>query len=505
MNAVSVFHWIDLLILRPTLIVVLIGTVVHLCRSQSASTRHWLMLCAFVCLPLIPLLNNLVPATPLQLLPASWGTQTDSGSTVSLSPLLSWIVSIYAAGVVLILIKLAADLTSVIRLRNNLSDVEDPSALEILSDLRGKLVISRHIQLKTTEQVMPPFAFGLRRPTVVLPVDILQRPTACITAVMAHELAHVKRFDWPTAVVGRIICSLFWFLPWVWWLWSWLEYLAENACDDQVLELNIPGYEYAEQLMAITQDRHCGFAVAAFKQRAGLYHRIRSLLDEQISHQPINGKVRTAITLIFTAMLVPLAALKATAIEEQAKKWLENISDYEWIILSKAAEPTPVPEVKSEPGSTTVEIKPITYIAPSELEPTIKVAASYSYNIEPSVTNPGLSKPSIALPTPEINQFPTQPQLPEPTHMVLPKYPYRAESLGIEGKVTVRYDVEADGSVSNVNIINATPANIFDKAALHAVRQMKYPPQNDHGTPVVFEGITNQIIFRMEEKNHRRR
>ncbi len=57
---------------------------------------------------------------------------------------------------------------------------------------------------------------------------------------------------------------------------------------------------------------------------------------------------------------------------------------------------------------------------------------------------------------------------------VAPDYPRSAERRGIEGSVEVRYDIAADGTVENVEVVDTTHPGIFDRAALRAVESWQY-------------------------------
>ncbi len=61
-----------------------------------------------------------------------------------------------------------------------------------------------------------------------------------------------------------------------------------------------------------------------------------------------------------------------------------------------------------------------------------------------------------------------------PTMRIEPKYPVAAAKAGTEGSVVLKFDVEADGSVSNVEVINGKPAYVFDKSAVTALKQWRY-------------------------------
>ncbi|MCP4320881.1 MAG: energy transducer TonB, partial [Alteromonadales bacterium] len=53
-------------------------------------------------------------------------------------------------------------------------------------------------------------------------------------------------------------------------------------------------------------------------------------------------------------------------------------------------------------------------------------------------------------------------------------YPIEAAKAGTEGSVVLKFDVEADGSVSHVEVVNGKPAYVFDKVAITALKQWRY-------------------------------
>lgn len=64
-----------------------------------------------------------------------------------------------------------------------------------------------------------------------------------------------------------------------------------------------------------------------------------------------------------------------------------------------------------------------------------------------------------------------------PLQRVEPAYPYRAQQAGIEGFVTVRFAVDSDGRVQNVEVIEAKPKRQFERAAIQAVSKWRYQPR----------------------------
>ncbi len=81
--------------------------------------------------------------------------------------------------------------------------------------------------------------------------------------------------------------------------------------------------------------------------------------------------------------------------------------------------------------------------------------------------------------------------------MVPPTYPNRALNLGIEGYVDVQFSVTAMGSTDNVQVVAAVPENVFDRAALRAVKRWKYlPDEARKASPAV---LRERIRFSIQD------
>ncbi|KAA5801068.1 energy transducer TonB [Alkalicaulis satelles] len=55
-----------------------------------------------------------------------------------------------------------------------------------------------------------------------------------------------------------------------------------------------------------------------------------------------------------------------------------------------------------------------------------------------------------------------------------PEYPRAAQRRNLEGHVTVRYTVNEDGEVSDVEVVEATPAGVFERAVMRALEAWRY-------------------------------
>ncbi|KJV26105.1 TonB family protein [Pantoea sp. SM3] len=79
-------------------------------------------------------------------------------------------------------------------------------------------------------------------------------------------------------------------------------------------------------------------------------------------------------------------------------------------------------------------------------------------------------------------------RMPKPLQMEKPVYPYYAYKNHIEGKVKFLFDVDAEGKVSEMRIIESTPEHLFDDAVIRAVSKWRF--EKGHPTkniPLIIE------------------
>jgi protein TonB len=91
-----------------------------------------------------------------------------------------------------------------------------------------------------------------------------------------------------------------------------------------------------------------------------------------------------------------------------------------------------------------------------------------------------------------------------PIVKVAPQYPRRAAQKGIEGYVVVEFTVNKLGAVQDVVVIEAEPANIFNRAAISAAKKFKYKPKIADGKATLVTGVRNIIRFELDKSSKRR-
>ncbi len=88
------------------------------------------------------------------------------------------------------------------------------------------------------------------------------------------------------------------------------------------------------------------------------------------------------------------------------------------------------------------------------------------------------------------------------TRYVAPEYPRDALQAGLSGEVRVRITVQADGRVKDAVVERATPAQVFDAAALAAARKWRFKPIGDDDSGVEAGAVTT-IVFKPQDANSR--
>ena len=82
--------------------------------------------------------------------------------------------------------------------------------------------------------------------------------------------------------------------------------------------------------------------------------------------------------------------------------------------------------------------------------------------------------------------------------MVIPEYPYRALTRGIEGEVIVEYSLDELGKVIEAEIVSAEPSTIFNRHVLKAIRSSTFNPRKIDGKPVPAEDLVEKYVFVLE-------
>jgi beta-lactamase regulating signal transducer with metallopeptidase domain len=189
----------------------------------------------------------------------------------------------------------------------------------VIRQLTAFLDIRRRVRVMLSEEVSMPFAWGVFKPVIILPIDAGEWPEDRIRSVMTHELAHIARWDYLIHIVIEIVRALYWPNPIVWFAARKTVMERERACDDFALRFGTPSVDYAAHLLHIAKIQIEGNVAAAAVTMAGepgLIERIDHVMNGTMNRSPLRKGI-----LAMTAALVTFLTLSINSIAVQTNSW----------------------------------------------------------------------------------------------------------------------------------------------------------------------------------------
>jgi len=145
----------------------------------------------------------------------------------------TWIVYLWFVGVALSSLRIIVGWRLTRRLLRTASQAVPESVLQTFAGIKARMAFTRPVKLLLSEQMDGPAAIGWLKPVVLLPFSaITGLDSAQLQAVLAHELAHIRRHDFFVNVLQQCVESLLFYHPAVWWLSRRIRTEREHVCDD---------------------------------------------------------------------------------------------------------------------------------------------------------------------------------------------------------------------------------------------------------------------------------
>jgi len=158
--------------------------------------------------------------------------------------LLAWLT-----GVGLMLIRLVNQLKATGHLDQQCRSLDNPELIRMTEELRRALGISRRVRLLITEKLTSPAAVGALWPIILLPASLATgTPPETIRAILAHELAHIRRHDYVINLAQMLIETVLFFNPAVWWISRQIRIEREACCDKLAVQISGDDIQYAQAL-----------------------------------------------------------------------------------------------------------------------------------------------------------------------------------------------------------------------------------------------------------------
>jgi WD40 repeat protein/beta-lactamase regulating signal transducer with metallopeptidase domain/uncharacterized GH25 family protein/glutathione peroxidase-family protein len=201
-------------------------------------------------------------------------------------PWLPEIVLAWLVGVLLAALRPLLSWYTVRRLRTvGVSPVAD-AVQDVLERTAKRLRLARAVDVLQSTLVKAPVVVGYFRPAVLLPLCVATgMPPAQLEAILAHELAHIRRHDYLVNLLQTLVETLFFYHPAVWWLSRQIRNERENCCDDVAIAAVDSRADYGRALLAIEELRAASPAISLAARGGMLLARIRRIAGyEPVPH-----------------------------------------------------------------------------------------------------------------------------------------------------------------------------------------------------------------------------
>ena len=199
----------------------------------------------------------------------------------ALEPALPWVVLVWFGGVVALSLRLASGWLVTRQLRSVGTASVPDACREAVARLAARLRIRRPVRVLESAVVQVPAVIGWLRPVILLPASALTGLTPLqLDALVAHELAHVRRYDYLVNLIQSVIETLLFYHPAAWWVSQQVREEREHCCDDLAVAVCGDANFYATALLSMERLRVTppAFALAAAGRGGTLMGRIRRLV-----------------------------------------------------------------------------------------------------------------------------------------------------------------------------------------------------------------------------------
>jgi TonB family protein len=443
-----------------------------------------------------------------------------SGAIASPSPGLdtaSLVIAVWLTGVVLAAGALLAGLMRISRVAARAAPVEDRRWLEMLETLAARCRVPRRVVLSRTDSSSLLATWGALRPQVLLPRQAHDWTLDRVRVVLCHELAHIRRHDWLVQIGAETLRTVLWFNPLAWIVCARLRRESEQACDDDVLAMDVDARDYAAHLLALA--RQCRRPGAAWASAIPMAHpstlerRITAMLNPRLDRRAPSPRVMALLAAALLLIAVPVASLRAGqagpapltgtiydvtgAVLPGVQVALVDADQNRWEAISNASGRFALPAVG--PGTYVLEVNLVGFRA---LRHEFELSAARDWDRAVTLQVGELSEPVVIR-----GSRATAPQQVAPSsgrvapvrvggnirapmkvRDVRPVYPAAMREAGRTGVVPIEAIIGHDGTVSSVRVLSAQVHPDFAIAAVDAVRQWRF-------TPTLLNGVAVDVVM----------
>ena len=231
-----------------------------------------------------------------------WTLGLEVSAAVPLVP--AWVVPLWGAGAAFFGLRLLAGYLRVRRVsRPGVGRPLPAPWRERFEHLAGTLAVRAAARVVDSAALAAPAVVGFLKPVVLIPARVLTGlGEEQIVALLVHELAHVRRFDYLVNLLQSVLEALLFYHPAVWWVSAGIRTEREYCCDDVAVALGADGVAYARALTELEVWRGAELSIGMSTRGGSLMHRIQRLVG--IHHSPgARGAVHALGALVIAACM----------------------------------------------------------------------------------------------------------------------------------------------------------------------------------------------------------
>ncbi len=202
---------------------------------------------------------------------------------------------------------------------------------ETLQQCRRQLPTRQNVKLRLSQNMLSPAACGLFNPVILMSASLLENLSKeKLTAILIHELAHIKRGDLWINFIQTILQILYFYNPFVWFANSIVRTIREKAVDEMVLtKLGDQAKTYSSTLidiaeLAFSKPHFSLRLVGVVESKKALSDRIKHILTRPIPKSAKLGLVGLVMIILAGCVLLPMAKGKETKPEFVVKDTVKD-------------------------------------------------------------------------------------------------------------------------------------------------------------------------------------
>jgi len=271
--------------------------VLHVLRRRSPNLRYLVSCAALAAMVLWPVVSSLslrassssdptsslassiaTPTAIPEIVRSGWNSVVQTQAT-SVVPFQQSVLLIWVTGVMLFSLRAVGSSVHALRATRRGAPAET-GLTAIVTTIATRVGVTRRVRVLTSTLSQGPATIGALRPVILIPPAALAGLTPQqLEAIIAHELAHIRRHDYLVNLIQVLVETLLFYHPAIWWTSNRIRVERELCCDDVAVRFCGDRLEYAQALITLARLPLASPRLAPGARSGPLVHRIQRLIE----------------------------------------------------------------------------------------------------------------------------------------------------------------------------------------------------------------------------------